>query len=333
LNAPEPNTACELEPSRRAAPPPSGGAPFLRAHAVINLRSGTAMGKSPNELEDILTSAFAEGGRKLTVDVVEPGHIEAKLQEAANGDADAVIAGGGDGTIRTAASHLLNTDKVLGIVPLGTLNRLARDLGIPLDPQEAALALTNAKVTAIDVATVKDRVYLCNSMIGLMQELAEQRQGLRGRSLAKRVAGHAEMLSHIWRSRKNLALMVEDAKEKRLVRVLSLVVSNNSYAEQPGLMLRRPQLDQGRLGVYISKHRTGAAFAGVFLKVLLGRWRGDPAIEHLRARRIVIDSSLPRIKVSNDGDFETLTFPLTYAIRPQALKVLVPPASAEPGGH
>jgi diacylglycerol kinase family enzyme len=328
LKAEELHAARELKPTRRPAPPPGGDAPFLRAHAVINLRSGTAAGRPPAELEDILRSAFAEAGRKLTVDLVEPGQLEAKLKQAVRGDAEAIIAGGGDGTVRTAASLLLNSDKVLGIVPVGTLNRLARDLGIPLSPQEAALALAKAKVKAIDVAMVKDRVFLCNSMIGLTQQLSQQRQGLRRRSLGERLAGYANMLSRIWRSRNRLAVTVDDATEKRCVRVLSLVVSNNCYAEQPGFMLHRPQLDQGRLGLYISKHRSGAALAGALIKAALGRWSGDPNIEHLRARRIVIDSSLPRITVSNDGEVETLEFPLTYAIRPLALKVLVLPASA-----
>ncbi|HZA01084.1 MAG TPA: diacylglycerol kinase family protein [Hyphomicrobiaceae bacterium] len=302
--------------------------PFLRAHAVINSRSGAAASKSPGEIEDILASALAVGARKLIVDVVEPEQVEAKLKQAAGGDADAIIVGGGDGTVRTAASLLLNSDKRLGILPLGTLNRLARDLGIPLDMQAAALALAKADIKAIDVAMVQDRVFLCNSMIGLTPELTEQRQRLRGRPIGERLAGYADVLLRLWRSRRGLVLTVEDAKKIRLIRALSLVVSNNCYAEKPGLVPRRPQLDLGRLGLYVSKHRRGSALLGVLLKVTLGRWRSDHNIEHVRGRRIVIDSTLPRIKTSNDGEIETLAFPLTYSIRPLALQVLVPSSSA-----
>jgi diacylglycerol kinase family enzyme len=93
-------------------------------------------------------------------------------------------------------------------------------------------------------------------------------------------------------------------------------------------MLRRPRLNEGCLGVYVSKHRRGSALLGVFLKAALGRLRSDPKIEHMRARSIVVDSVLPRIKASNDGEIEILTFPLSYCIRPKALHVLVPPSSA-----
>jgi diacylglycerol kinase family enzyme len=295
---------------------------------VINLRSGTAAGSPPEELEKILTSAFGERGCELTVDVVEPGQVEEKLRDAASGGAEIIIAGGGDGTVRTAASLLLNSNKVVGILPLGTLNRLARDLGIPLDLQQAAQALANAEVTAIDVAMVQDRVFLCQSMIGLGSEITEHRQRLRGRPLGKQLAGYSGLLSHLWQARRGLSLVVENANEKRFVRAMSLIVSNNCYAERPSLMLHRPRLNQGCLGLYISKHRRGPAVLGALFKAALGRWRSDPDIEDTRGRSIVVDSFLPRIKVSNDGELETLTFPLTYAIRPLALQVLVPASNA-----
>jgi diacylglycerol kinase family enzyme len=313
--------AGELTTGRRSMP-------FLRAYAVINSRSGTAAGKAPGEVEEILASAFAGGARKLTVDVVEPDQIESKLKQAADSDADAVIAGGGDGTIRTAASLVLNSDKALGILPLGTFNRLARDLGIPLDLKQAALTLAEADVTAIDVAMVQDRVFLCQSMIGVASEISEQRQRLRGRPAGERLVGYMRLLSDLWRARRGLSLIVEDGNEKRSVRALSLMVSNNCYAEQRGLMPQRPRLNQGCLGVYVSKHRRGSALIGALLKAAaLGRWRSDPKIEHMRARSMVVESVLPRIKASNDGEIEILTFPLTYSIRSHALRVLVPPSA------
>jgi diacylglycerol kinase family enzyme len=304
------------------AHPASGG--FSRAHAIVNSRAGTAASTSPGEVEAILATAIADRARKLTVDVVEPEQIEAKLKRAADSDSDVVIVGGGDGTVRTAASLLLNSNKALGILPLGTLNRLARDLGIPLDLQQAALSLAEAKVKAIDVATVQDRVFLCQSMIGVASEITEHRQRMRGRPGGERFVSYMGLLWRLWRTRRGLSLIVEDANEKRSVRALSLMVSNNCYAEQPSLMLHRPRLDQGCLGVYVSKHRRGTAILGVLFKAALGRWRSDPNIEHMRVRRIVVDCALPRIKASNDGEIEFLTVPLTYAIRPQALRVLVP---------
>jgi diacylglycerol kinase family enzyme len=296
----------------------------LRAHAVINARSGAALSKAPGEIEEIIGSAFADADRKVTVEVVEPEQLEAKLKRAAGSDADAVIAGGGDGTVRSAASLVLNSEKALGILPLGTFNRLARDLGIPLDLQKAALTLASADVKAIDVGMVQDRIFLCQSMIGVASEISEQRQRLRGRPLGERVLGYAGLLTRLWRARRGLSLSIEDTNGKRFVRALSLMVSNNCYGEQPSLMPPRPRLDQGCLGIYVSTHRRGSAILAVLVKAALGRWRTDPNIEHMRARSMVVESVLPRIKASNDGEIEILRFPLTYAIRPQALRVLVP---------
>jgi diacylglycerol kinase family enzyme len=93
--------------------------------------------------------------------------------------------------------------------------------------QAAGLALAKADIKAIDVAMVQDRVFLCNSMIGLTPELTEQRQRFRGRPISERLAGYADVLLRLWRIRRGLVLKVEDAKKIRLIRALSLVVSNN----------------------------------------------------------------------------------------------------------
>jgi diacylglycerol kinase family enzyme len=243
-----------------------------------------------------------------------------------------LVVGGGDGTVRTAARTLVGGRVPLGILPLGTLNRLAHDLAIPFDPATAAAALATGVRTAIDVAEVNGEIFLCNSMLGLPPRFAVHRQALRGKSLAKRIAGYGRVLREFLASRHRITVEVEDDHSSRQVRALSVVVSNNLYGAQPSAKLLRESLSKGELGIYVSLHESGGHMAMALLRAMMGRWKSDPDLEFGKARRLKIHARhRRRIRVSNDGEVTKLVPPLLYAIRPQALLVVEPaPATADP---
>ena len=84
----------------------------------------------------------------------------------ARGELDAVVVGGGDGSIRTVASVLVGTDVPLGIIPLGTLNHFAKDLRIPLIADRAVAVLASGKRRYVDVGEVNGEIFINNSSIG-----------------------------------------------------------------------------------------------------------------------------------------------------------------------
>src|SRR6187402_314519 len=105
---------------------------------ILNEKSGTAAkGAEP----DAVRAAFARAGIVAEVGAVQPAAIAAALRAAGATYPDAVIVGGGDGTVRSAASALAGTGVTLGVLPLGTLNHFAKDLGVPAGIEEAIVAL------------------------------------------------------------------------------------------------------------------------------------------------------------------------------------------------
>ena len=166
----------------------SGAGKPMRVHAVINRKAGSALGYSLEQLADEAEAAFQVAGHEMEVHVVEPEQIEAALDKAVAAHPDILVAGGGDGTIRSAASRLLGSEIALGILPLGTVNRLAHDLHIPVEPRAALRVLANGGYREIDVAEVNGEIFLCNSMLGLPSEISEERQNLRGRPFWPRLA-------------------------------------------------------------------------------------------------------------------------------------------------
>ena len=302
----------------------------MRAHAVINRKAGSALGYSVRQLSNEAEAAFEEAGHEIEVHVVEPEEIEAALDKAVAADPDVLVAGGGDGTIRSAASRLLGSTIALGVLPLGTVNRLARDLNIPLEPRAALRALASGGYREIDVAEVNGEIFLCNSMLGLPSEISQERQNLRGRPFWPRLAGYFKLLRTILASRRHLELSIDgDERKNRRVRVLSLAVSNNVYRREPSLIFTREALDQGQLGVYIAKPHSGAGLLWVLARAALGFWTGDDRLDSLSAKKVVIKTRKKRLRLSNDGEVETLRAPLYYQIHPKALKIFAPRTQAE----
>lgn len=298
----------------------------MRIHAIINGRAGTVLGLglAREALQARLDAALSVTGHNVSIEIVDPVDFSAALAHALKDDPDAIVVGGGDGTIRSAATLLKDSRTALGILPLGTLNRLARDLEIPLDLDEAAAALAHAEIRAIDMAELNGRPFLCNSLIGLPPIYSRRRQRQRGQPLIPRIRGYVSVLRHIARSRRKLTIVVDDGVERRKVRALSIAVSNNLYADAAGIVLRRPALDRGELGIYVSRHESGLALAVAFLRAMLGRWRSDPNLEESIAHTCEIASSKSALRVSNDGEVEIVRTPLRYRALPKSLKVLAP---------
>ena len=86
------------------------------------------------------------------------------------------MAGGGDGTVNTVASAVIDTDKTFGVLPLGTLNHFAKDLHIPLDLEAAARTIIAGHTTQVDVGEVNDEIFLNNSSLGLYPRLVQKRK-------------------------------------------------------------------------------------------------------------------------------------------------------------
>src|SRR5207248_6027529 len=101
------------------------------------------------------------------VELVAGGECEVRCRALAERGDPLVIVGGGDGTVAAAAAALAATETLLGILPLGTLNHFARDLGLPLNINEAVRLIASGPERRVDVAEMNGRIFINNSAIGL----------------------------------------------------------------------------------------------------------------------------------------------------------------------
>jgi diacylglycerol kinase family enzyme len=161
----------------------------VEAVALLNRGSG-----SGGDMREKVTEALRAVGIAAEVEVTPGDQLERRAKAAVASGAKLVIAAGGDGTMSAVASALAGTDAALGVLPLGTLNHLARDLGISFDLDEAAAVIGAGKTQRIDVARLCDRLFVNNSAIGLYPLFVADREGQqqrlgRSKRLAMFVAG------------------------------------------------------------------------------------------------------------------------------------------------
>jgi diacylglycerol kinase family enzyme len=205
------------------------------------------------------------------------------------------------------------------------MNRLAKDLGIPLQLDAAADALASATPAKIDVASVNDHVFLCNSVMGTTVAYSVGRARLRGRPLPERLSKYWAIIREVLSSRRKISIAVDNGLERMRLRALSVVVTNNSYDEEMP-WLQRPRLDKGHLTMYVSKHQSGWGMARALVRAVLGHWHGDANVTVLKGSEFVIHSPRRRKRLANDGEVGKFATPLRYAIDQRALYVLVPRA-------
>jgi diacylglycerol kinase family enzyme len=294
-------------------------------HVIFNPNAGTALATGLTTAA--LSEMFASAGLSFTMDDEDEVPLTDRIVRATEGPADVIVAGGGDGTVLAVAEALLGTDKTLAILPLGTLNGLARDLELPLDVPTAIQLLPQLEPRAIDVAEVNGRPFLHNVIIGLVPGIGAGREKVRGTGLGGKIQFTLFMIRRLTRARRiALALQLNGADEVRVERLQSLVVANNSYDQRFGRFMARRRLDRGRLTAYLIRTlRVGDAIR-LAIEMILGTWGGDHVVEYEKVQQLTVVSKKARLAVSMDGDVLTLETPLNFMVRPKSLNVLAPVA-------
>ncbi|MEY2578627.1 MAG: hypothetical protein QOI49_1451 [Verrucomicrobiota bacterium] len=259
--------------------------------------------------------------------IVQPSEgqdIAAVARAAAESSERIVIAAGGDGTINAVVAALAGTDKVLGVLPVGTLNHFAKDLGIPLDLEAAVRTIGDGSIAAVDVGEVNGRIFINNSSLGIYPQIVSRREAQQQRLARGKWPAFFWATIQALRRFPFLDLRITFEGQQIFRRTAFLFVGNNEY-EIAGFNLgSRTCINAGKLGLYLS-HRTGRF--GLFrlaFHALFGRVDQEKDFDAFCVTEARIETRKSRLLVALDGEVERMETPLQYRIRPAALHVLVP---------
>lgn len=294
-----------------------------RVAVVTNAKAG-AMVDTPADGPS-LPELFNAAGLRADFIRVDSGSLPERMQAALALGPDAVVVAGGDGTVACATQIMAGTDIPLGILPFGTMNLLAKDLGLPIGDTETAVRLLAAwSPRSIDVGEVNGHVFLCASMLGLPARLGRYREQTRGSPLrlwTRMARVSLRGLLHIVPFRAEVDL----GGERVRLRAAAATITVNPVAESSGSRFARTCLDGGTLVLYVVSGDGVARLIGFMLRVFTGQWRGHSAMREWATPALIINRRGRATRVMNDGELLLLEPPLRYRCRPRALTVLAPP--------
>jgi diacylglycerol kinase family enzyme len=272
-----------------------------------------------------LSALFLAGGVNADIRLARTGtEIETLIRAAVAEHPRMLVVAGGDGTISTAAGALAGTEIVLGVLPFGTLNHFAKDLGIPLDLEASVQNIVENNVIAVDVGEVNGRIFINNSSLGLYPDIVRDRERQQTR------LGRGKWRSFLWawvavlRRFPFLTVRIEVECTKRDFVTPLVFIGNNEYKMEGFEIGVRESLERGVLSVYIVKRAGRGALVRLSLAALLGRLQQARDFEALTATEFVIDTRHHHVLVAADGEVQRMKSPLHYRARPRSLRVIVP---------
>ena len=289
---------------------------------VLVNREGGAAAKAGEGLVETIRASFAAAGAAVEVSLLAPEEIADAVKKASE-RAPRIVVAGGDGTISSAAQALRGRGTELALLPLGTLNHLARDLNIPTEMGAAAQLAAHGKPIAIDLGTVNGQCFVNNASLGLYPEMVRARDAVRGRRkwpkwLATLPAAW-DTLARLPHHRLRVTLGHED---RPLVTPL-LFVGNGIYSLEQGEVGCRSTLRAGKLGIYAVAHRSRASLIWFALRTLVGR--ADRRMDFVmlgESEELEVATHGDRIEIAMDGEVHRIATPLHFAIESKALKVV-----------
>lgn len=290
---------------------------------LLNAGAGSAKG----DVADAVRRRFAERAVPVDVRVMRPGEDPRQAAKLAAADRpEVIVAGGGDGTLNAVAGAIAGQSIVFGVLPLGTLNHFAKDLGLPLSLKEAIDVVCDGRTRDVDVGRVNGRLFLNNSSLGLYPQVVRDRDQL------SEQLGHAKWPSYVWAAMAVLrrfpfveVRLAVDGRE-RFYRTPLVFVGNNSYELDAMSLGVRRCLDAGQLSVHVVKRTTRTGLLVLAARALMGKVRESADFVTFNTTNLNVRTRQPSIMVATDGEVARLDTPLVFEIQPRALRVLVPGA-------
>lgn len=283
---------------------------------LVNPASGR--GRALEALPKVHAVLDALGASHRTVTTRSIDHAYQEAVTAA-GEGETVVALGGDGLLRPLAGALKGTDSAVALIPCGRGNDLARVLGVPTDPSEAARVAVEGEERLLDVANVEGTPFMGIASFGFDSD-------------ANRIANEAKLVKgdavYLYAALRALAAwkpatftVVVDGERHQMIG-FSVAVGNSKAYGGGMLILPHAELDDGKLDVMLTKQISRLRALIELPKVFKGTHGDSDHVEFLRGEEIEVSADRP-FTIYADGDPIGAT-PAMIRVERRCLRVIVP---------
>ncbi|PZR95901.1 MAG: diacylglycerol kinase [Stutzerimonas stutzeri] len=296
---------------------------------IANARAGAVLEAGADVFAQRIATAFEVAGCRAAVEVVSPRQLQERLRAAVADEGVTTVIAGGDGTINGALPVLIGCKRPVGVLPLGTVNVLGRDLGLVGTLEEQITAVCQGAPVAMDLGSVNGRLFHSISGMGFFSLMARQREYARRRFPFSRLVAFLFAATRSILFTHAIRIEMEIAGERRQVQADAVLVTVNQF---DGAEWRRSRLDGGEFEVHILDTGGLLSRAKAAFSMLTGSWRSSHNLVSLTGTAVtIIRRDKRRGHVTFDGEVERGASPFAYRLLPGALQVIAArPAEPEP---
>ena len=293
---------------------------------ILNAGSGKPDAKSQ---PDSIRAAFSSLGADITLKVITNGsRLMAETKSALDEGFRTIVAAGGDGTICAVAGVLSGSDTVMGILPLGTFNYVARSLDLPMDIPTAAKVIVDGHTMPLRIGTVNDSMFLNNASMGAYPAILEAREDIYRRWGRSQIAAYWAVIKTLVTARRPMRLRLTVDGESRDIRSPLVFIVNNAYQLEQMKLEGANKITAGEMALFIAPDTTRFGMIRHAVAVALGRAAAEQDFELLGGKEIDLENTdrpaRSKRTIAKDGERERLRGPFRFRLVMNALRVLVP---------
>ncbi|NVO24599.1 diacylglycerol/lipid kinase family protein [Donghicola mangrovi] len=236
-----------------------------------------------------------------------------------------VIAAGGDGTIAGVATALMETDVVMGVLPMGTFNYFSRGLGLPETIPEAVSALGQSSVQTMHIGDINGRIFLNNASLGIYPTILRERESLYKKWGRNRITAYWSVLLGLAGLKRPYHLKITVDGETFEKKTALAFVANSAYQLEAFSLEGAEAVRDGELALYLTNATRWGELARHSMNLIRGGAIHGREFQLVTGQTITIEAARKNtMLIARDGEKERMTAPFKFTLRRNALNVLVP---------
>lgn len=250
--------------------------------------------------------------------------IDGLARQVVDDGFDIVLVLGGDGTQSAVAGALSGTGTIMGVLPGGTFNYFARDLGVGETVGEALETVLAGHVASVDVGRIGDLVFLNNVSLGIYPHILKTREGIYRRWGRSRIAAYWSVLLALRRLRHPLRITAIVGDRSRDYSTALVFVARSACQLEAFGLDGAKAIRAGQMAVLIARARKALPLMRSALRLAVGLGTKNSDFDLILADSLVINMQKRRPLVAHDGERTRLNSPLHLNVWHDALRMLVP---------
>ena len=232
---------------------------------------------------------------------------------------DIVVAVGGDGTVNQVAKGLVNSDTVLGIIPMGSGNGLARHLKLPLFPYRAIDVILHGKAQGIDAGRINDEIFFCTAGIGFEAVIGDRFNSAGSRGLITYIEQCAKEYVNYRREEYKITIPGYEFNTKAFL----ITFANSSQWGNNVFIAPGADISDGMIDMVVWKRALLANLPLITAGLLMKTIQHSEFVDTFRCREVTITRQSESL-IQFDGESRRMGKELRISVIPKAVKVLVP---------